>query len=249
MMNLDIKSKILAYPFLLLLITILNPINVYGDECPEGTYSVISHYRTDYTRKDGVYVRAADVKQSCREYTFFKPLKLIFRNTPPKIWPNKKEKFGKWSAKEKMEIDRILKSLPKALISVGELNLYRARKSISELNPATSAAKENIITIYDNANQYGLKKVLVHELAHLIWFNLDRDNREKYFVASEWFLDARGNITNLRAVVSEEDGRLSPEEDFVNNIEYLISNKDHKNKMSLEIINCLNTILGIKNEK
>lgn len=36
-MNLDIRSKVWIYPFLLLLIIILNPMNVYGDECPEAS--------------------------------------------------------------------------------------------------------------------------------------------------------------------------------------------------------------------
>ena len=227
----------------------LVPFQAYSDECPEGTYYVISHYRTDYTRKDGVYVKAADVKQSCREYTFLKPLKSIFKNTAPQYCPNKNEKFKRWTAKEKKEIDRILNSLPKALTSVGELNLYRAKTSRWGPNPATSAAKESIITIYDNAAGNGLKKVLAHELAHLLWFNLDRDNREKYFAASEWLLDAKGDVINQRSMVIEEDGRLSPEEDFANNIGNLISDKNHKKKLTPEIINCLNSILGIRNEK
>lgn len=117
------------YSIHLLFILILIPIQLYGEECPEGTYYVISHYRTDYTRKDGVYVKATDVKQSCREYTFLKPLKSIFKHTAPVGWPNKNEKFIKWTTREKKETEKILKILPKVLTSVGELNLYRAKKS------------------------------------------------------------------------------------------------------------------------
>ncbi len=43
---------------------------VLAEECPDGAFSVISHYRSDYTRQDGKYVSAANVKESWRPYTF-----------------------------------------------------------------------------------------------------------------------------------------------------------------------------------
>jgi hypothetical protein len=74
-------------------------------ECPDGSYSIISHYRSDYTRQDGTYVSAANVKESCRPYTFLKPLQVIPKNEMPINWPNKTEKFKHWTAKEKKELN------------------------------------------------------------------------------------------------------------------------------------------------
>jgi hypothetical protein len=223
--------------------------NVLAEKCPDGAYSVISHYRSDYTRQDGTYVSAANVKESCRPYTFLKPLKVTTKNEMPLNWPNKKEKFKRWTAKEKKELKLILKSLPNILTQIGELKIFRANQSKWPENGATTAAEENIITLYDKAESYGLKKVLVHELSHILWKNLDRSNKEKYFSDADWALNTKGEVINQRAVISEEDGRLSPEEDFANNVEHLITNKNYKKKISPAIENCLKNILGIKNDK
>ena len=222
---------------------------VLAGECPDGTYSVISHYRSDYTRQDGTYVSAANVKESCRPYTFLKPLKVTLKNEMPLNWPNKTEKFKRWTAKEKKELKLILNSLPNVLTQIGELKIFRASQSKWPENGATTAAEENIITLYDKAESYGLKKVLAHELSHILWKNLDRSNKEKYFSDADWVLNTKGEVINQRAVISEEDGRLSPEEDFANNVEHLITNKNYKQKISPAIENCLKNILGIKNDK
>jgi hypothetical protein len=167
----------------------------------------------------------------------------------PKNWPNKLEKFKRWTAKEKMEFDLILKSLPSVLTQVGELKIHRSSQSKWPENGATTAPEENIITVYDNASKYGLKKVITHELSHILWKNLDRNSRKKYFSDAEWALNSKGEVINQRAVISEEDGRLSPEEDFANNVEHFITNKNYKQKLTPAIENCLRNILGLKNDK
>ena len=83
----------------------------------------------------------------------------------------------------------------------------------------------------------------------LLWKNLDRNNKEKYFAEADWALNSKGEVINQRAVLSEEDGRISPEEDFANNVEHLITNKNYKQKITPAIENCLRNILGLKNDK
>jgi hypothetical protein len=132
------------------------------------------------------------------------------------------------------------------LTQVGELNVFRAIQSKWLENGATAVPEENIITLYDKALSYGLKKVLAHELSHILWKNLDRSSKEKYFADADWALNTKGEVINQREVISEEDGRLSPEEDFSNNIEHLITNKNFKQKLTPAIENCLKNILGMK---
>ncbi|MBI2519385.1 MAG: hypothetical protein HYV97_03170 [Bdellovibrio sp.] len=218
----------------------------FAIDCPEGTRNVIAHFRSDYTRIDGTYVRSAEVKESCRKYSFLRPSKLLFLHKTPTAWPNRNEKFIDWSAKEKQEISNILKSLPKALTQVGTLKLHRARTSKWEGNAATSLPEENIITFYNNVSSYKLRNVLTHELSHILWKNLDQNEREKYFSIADWILNSKGEIFNQRAIVSEEDGRTSPEEDFANNVEHLLTNKNYDQKISPLIVNCLKQIIGIK---
>ena len=143
----------------------------------------------------------------------------------------------------------VLKSLPSVLTQVGELKIHRSSQSKWPENGVTTASEENIITLYDNASKYGLKKVITHELSHILWKNLDRNNREKYFSDADWALNSKGEVINQRAVVSEDDGRLSPEEDFANNVEHFITSKNYKQKLTPAIENCLRNILGMKNDK
>ncbi len=214
--------------------------------CPKDSYSVTSHFRSDYTKQNGKYVQRVEVKEYCRQYAPSLPLKTIFNGKMPEQWPNKDEKFKPWTEKEIEEIESILKKLPKALTEIGDLQLYRAYKSKWPKNSATILTPFKIITFYDNAVSDGTKRILIHELSHILWENISRNNREQYLSVAEWNLNQNGEAFNSRSVVSEKDGRSSPDEDFSNNVEYLIVDKNYKKVISIEVENCLKNILGIK---
>lgn len=49
-----------------------------------------------------------------------------------------------------------------------------------------------------------------------------------------------------RTQFSEPDGKISPGEDFANNIEHLISDKNSSKVIDKEIVDYLNSLLGIR---
>lgn len=196
-------------------------------DCPPNKYPVKAHPRTDYYRNDGIYVSGTNVSETCREYRVLKPLITKFSVKVPKGWPHKKEKFRSWTDKEKVNVSKALNEIPAILTEIGELKIYRAIKSEIPDNPATSAPEDKIITLYDSISKHELKRVLAHELAHIYYVSLSKEERESYYKAAQWEFDKSQKIyTTVRKSFSAEDGKINPEEDFSNNIEYFYFSKN-----------------------
>ncbi len=86
------------------------------------------------------------------------------------------------------------------------------------------------------------KRVIVHELAHLLWSRLSDKEKSKYQDASNWSFVAGVYIYN-RTKFSEPDGKNGPEEDFANNVEHYLVNPNEFQKEFPKIYIWINTFL------
>lgn len=194
---------------------LLTTFYAQANSCPEGMHLVQGHPRSEYYRNDGVHVDATTVSSYCRHYRNDGPVKTEFSQKMPKDWPYKKEDFKKCSKEKQNKISKILSSLPKILTNVGKLQIYCPSKSSTPNNPATSAPDVKIIALYDSSFAMDTKRVIIHELAHLLWTRLSENEKGTYQKSSGWS-SYLGIKIITRTKFSEEDGKHSPEEDFAN---------------------------------
>jgi hypothetical protein len=232
--------KVLIFIFLYLVFN----TKVSALECPAGKYPVREHSRTEYYRHDGTFVSGTNINESCREYLSTKALVLNFQSNTPKRWPHKKEKFRNWTEKEKLELRKALSELPPILTQIGELKVYRALKSEINDNPATSAPDVKIITIYDEISKHELKRVLTHELAHIYYLLASKEEKLSYNSSAQWIYDYKKQVYySLRKDFTAEDGKLNPEEDFANNIEFYFFDRKSLEKQP-EVIKWIQKMVG-----
>ncbi len=211
----------LAIKFIFLFFLLAMPLIALAIVCPPGTYLVSGHQRSEYFRNDGTHVDAATVSSYCKNYRTDGPFKTVFADKMPKGWPHKKEEFRGCTAKEKNNITEILKSIPVVLTQVGEVTILCAKKSQYKNNPATSAPSNKIIVLYNSAMGQNLKRILIHELAHIIYANLSTKERDSYWQSSGWNTQNPSKEPTIsRKLFSAPDEAFSPEEDFANNVEY-----------------------------
>jgi len=142
----------------------------------------------------------------------------------PVNWDIKSEKSKAWSDEEKEKIAQILNFLPERFKSLPLNGIYRMEKSAQIVNPGT--ASDSSIVLYDLAFSnppFVLENVIVHELAHLLSTNIGRKSFEDYRRVLGWNdkIDFKrtGPFINSKA-------KDSPEEDFANNIENFLLNKE-----------------------
>ena len=219
--------------------------NAETSKCLSGQYFVNTYKRNAYCRTDGTFVKKATVSAHCRTNHFFGHLKLVFKEKMPEGWPNILETFKVPTGKEKREIEKAIKSLPDSLKNLGEIKIYRSIKSIFPFNHSTSDPDDKIIVLYDSIFSFGLKRALSHEMAHVLYSHLDQNEKEEYRSISKWNEIAKDVFTTPRTKFSEPDGSIGPEEDFANNIEHIINNKNYSKVIDKEITDYLNSILGI----
>lgn len=205
--------------------------------CPSNQYLVRSHYRSGYVRSDGSVVRPATVNAYCRDKssaTLF--LEGRLRNSLPTNWPHSKEKGKSWTDGERERVLEEIERLPDKLLNKNIVGIYRASKSVDYPNPASSAA--GIIVIYDSAfdKNRNLGQIITHEIAHQEYLDIGRDVRNNYQTALDWEVDIKHNgavkwIGRKEGYV-EEDGRISPAEDYSNNIDHYLYKPDKLKKMT-----------------
>jgi hypothetical protein len=214
-------------------------------KCPNGQYFVNTYKRNAYYRTDGTFVKETIVSAHCRTNHFFSPFKLVFKDKMPERWPFQLEIFKSPSKNEKIEIEKAINSIPKALRDLGELRIFRAVKSSFPDNHSSSGPDDSIIVLYDSVFQFGLKQALVHEMAHVLYSHLDVNEKEEYRAISKWNEIAKDVFQTPRTQFSESDGKLGPEEDFANNVEHIISDQNSSIIIDKEIANYLRSLLGI----
>jgi len=188
---------------------------------------VKSHFRRGYLRSDGTPVKATNVKSSCKEASaVYKFWSSKIKNGSPSDWPNKNEKQATWTAEEEERILEALENLPEELWSDVIKGLYRLKKSKDFPNPASNG--NGHIVLYDSAfeSKRNLARILTHELAHISYQNLSKEDAPDYRRATNWGFEAStGRVYYWKGRESgyvAEDGKISPEEDYANNIEYYL---------------------------
>ncbi len=89
-----------------------------------------------------------------------------------------------------------------------------------------------MIVLYDTAfsSKIGTQRIMAHELIHQVYVDLPERERQDYRRAAGWALEMEtdGNLYyyGRKTGYVEEDGKISPEEDYANNMEYFIFSPD-----------------------
>ncbi len=153
----------------------------------------------------------------------------------PKNWEQKGERARSW---RKGEVDLTLAAIskiPQALWSKSLEGIYRKEKSVDYPNAASTLADS--IVLYDTAfGSTKLERIIAHEFAHQYWVELSKRSQKNYMMVTGWTVPGEGRV-GMRAIgrksgYVEEDGVISPGEDFANNVEYYLSEPDKLKKVT-----------------
>lgn len=206
--------------------------NSGAQTCAAGEHWVRAHHRRAYYRADGTLFSATNVSAHCRfNSKSFEFWNLKFSNERPSDWPHAREVSKAWTEEEKEKAIEALDQIPEQLWSASIRGILRMDQSrMGKDNPATWADDGNLV-IYNSAfhrdPKRPLARVFAHELAHQQFKDLSVDDRNGYLTTSNWFF-VGGGKKGRKIVVSRndgyvsEDGRISPDEDFANNVEYFL---------------------------
>lgn len=238
--NHETSNLALYYIFFILifLCVFLKTTNAVSASCSEGQYLVRTHYRSGYFRSSGTYVSPTTVKAYCKDYRNFEAPILHFPEEKLKTDSRSKEGYKKFSKSEKEKIQEIIKSLPKVLTAFGDIKFYRKKEGRVKGNPASVNSKKKEIILYDSISKHDMKRVIAHELAHILYNNLSDKEQELYRKVSQWNLDKKTKkivLSKKRTVFTEKDGINSATEDFANNVEYYLFDEKTLRKKNKEI--------------
>jgi hypothetical protein len=187
-------------------------------ECPEGEHFVRAHAQAAYRRMDGTFVSGSNHPLSCRknQVSYIVWSPRIKAGMPPN-WEFKTEKSKKWADGERERVLDALSSLPKFLLADEVNGIYRLKTS-NQLrdNPASNFRDQ--FALYDPAfdGNQNTARILAHELT----------------------LGRKGIVA--------EDCRVSPEEDFANNIEYFLFDSKTLKEKSPKVFEWLSKKYGDK---
>jgi len=216
-------------------------LNAFSTEkgCLAGQYQVKAHRRNGYVKSDGTLVRSTIVKSHCKSFTRASEyLEVRFKNGFPPDWPHKKELPGSWSEEEKERIRDAIEQVPEVLFASEIAGIYRLIKSKDFPNPASSS--NSVIVLYDSAfgNSRNLAEIITHELSHQNYLDLKEKERQDYRRATGWQLemglDRKFYWGGRKQGYIEDDGAISPEEDYANNLGHFLYNPDRLKKVTPE---------------
>ena len=112
------------------------------------------------------------------------------------------------------------------LTNIGKVTIYRKKRDTQyPMNPASINSKTKKIILYDSIHQYGMERVLAHELAHILYEKLPNDTIKSYLKIADWKeykIQGVPGMINVRKIFVASDSEDSPSEDFANNIEYYL---------------------------
>lgn len=229
---------------------LLTPMFAISTSCPPGEHFVKTHNRNAYTRADGTFVKAATISSHCRKQRESDNYWLTkFESYRPIDWPHNNEILTPWTVEEKERVLDALCELPEEIWKNSEYKIYRMKQSKDGQNPATSA--KDILVLYDSAFKYRntLSRVLAHEFAHEIYGNLSISDSKDYRFATNWF-EVNKNGKRLLLARKDgfvaDDGRVSPEEDFANNLEFFLFDTKNLKFKTLNAYNWIENHFGDK---
>lgn len=207
-------------------------------KCTEGQFFVKAHHRQAYTTSSGKHVRATNVKSHCKTLNPSAQFWLSrLKDGAPPNWPHKTEMQSSWSTEQKERVLSAMEELPELLEVASIDGIYRLKNAKDSGNPASHT--EGMIVIYDNAfsRNRNLGRIIAHEAAHELYSRLDESSAYDYRKFTGWTLVLEGREIYWQGRKSgyiEEDGKLSPAEDYANNIEGYIFEPERLNRVSPE---------------
>lgn len=170
--------------------------------------------------------------QQCDEYCK-DPCKKILQDIEKKIlsgqprdWPLK-EMSLKWSPSEIKAVSERISQVPDQIFEPGNFEFYRMAKSVDFPNPATNAnTSPPAIVLYDTAfsQRYDLTRVIFHEMTHVFYQKMPASLKDNYNLKMNWVLvdPIKNRWISRKDSFVKENGKISAEEDFANNLEYFL---------------------------
>ena len=160
-----------------------------------------------------------------------------------------KRKFKAFLPGEKGRIRDIIKKLPLMLTSFGTITFYRQKSGKVKSNPAVTDPEKQTITIYNSIAEHSMERVVAHELAHILYHNLSDKEKDSYKNIAQWDSSEISNkvvTISVRKVFVAIDGIFSPDEDFSNNMEYYLFEKNTLKRKKPKIYNWIEQLMEDK---
>jgi len=180
---------------------------------------VSEYYKDEYCRKSKLGVR-----------------NLKFENKAPENW-SFDEVFRAWNENELNQFFNDADRLPSLLRKQVLEKVFRGERSIYPNNPAATLPSGKLIIFYDDYFQRnGRARVLGHEMAHLLYWKLNREQKQEFAQSSGWSFDELKGIRIPPKMAIYADSTDSPSEDFANNIEAYYFDRKHLKKNNLKLL-------------
>jgi hypothetical protein len=219
-----------------------------AETCPNKQYWVKPHFRTAYIRSDGVSVSASNVIGHCRSkskaYEYWADL---ISDGLPQAWNLKSEKGKNWTRAELEKLINVLEKVPRYLWN--KVKIYRGIKSILGGNPGSS--RPGMMVLYDKAfkDDAYLNRVVVHELAHQEFRNLNDLDIALFKVNAGIITDFKtGKVYSTGKFVMDDD-HIGPDEAFANAMEVYLMDPTRLKFKSPQLYNWITSEYGDKLKK
>lgn len=146
----------------------------------------------------------------------------------PKDWEYTSEKIMEWSKDEKEQVEELLAQMPNDLNKLPLEGIYRMKKSIDIINPASTSYDGKVIVLYNNTFEHpswSMQEVLLHEIGHSIYASYSTVDKQQYERKLGWKKDNQGGYSRQGSFVSVR-AHDNPIEDFAENFKYLLLNPE-----------------------
>lgn len=204
-------------------------------ECKKTEIHINGHFVSGYITKTGKKVSEYYKNEYCRKSKLGVG-NLEFANKAPGNW-NSNEVFKAWNEKELNQFFNDGDRLPPLLRKQVLEKIFRGEKSTYPNNPAATLPSGKFIVLYNDYFQRNDRsRVLGHEMAHLLYWRLSREQKKEFAQISGWnFDEVKGLRTPPKSVIYG-DSAESPAEDFANNIEAYYYDQKYLKKHNLKLL-------------
>lgn len=203
--------------------------------CKIWQVQVKEHHVPRHQRSNSPQVIAYDKNTFCREK---------YKNSD--FWGPKIAEISKFNNTELSNLLGILSTIPNYL-QLDINSIKKLNKEEIKSNPASSDLISRTIILYKSffdktANEQ--KLILLHELAHFLFYKLSPIEQQQFVVLAGWKLGNINLATKKVELIKPEkllkaDSAINPEEDFANHIEVYSSTPDQIKQHNLDIYNFL----------
>ena len=202
--------------------------------CLESEVYVSSHKVKGYQTSNGKKVRGYYRNEYCRK-SAFKYNKFQFKDNFLGLELGS-EIYKVWSDREINFFLDLGEKLPELLKSIEfEIVLHSTTSKVPN-NPAASIPDKKTLILYDLFfKRKDAQKVLGHELAHFLYWQLNDEQKIEFATRSGWKFQS-GRITSKPNKPIYNDSLASPSEDFANNVEAYYFDIDNLKKNNPELL-------------